>query len=93
MCGNAAYARDFFRHLGRRQQPAMAWPGTLAQLDFRHLYFIARGSFAKLHGIKIAVFVARSEITRSQFPHQVAAMFEVMVTQSPIAQAGGEQEV
>ena len=56
----------------------MARLGSLAQLDLGHLHLIVLCLVAEAFRIEITVVAAGTEIAGTQFPDNVAAMFEVI---------------
>ena len=58
---------------------------ALAQLDLGHLDLIVLRFVLKRVRIERAILLARAEIARSQFPHDVAAMFQVIGRETTLA--------
>ena len=56
----------------------MARLGSLTQLDLGHLHLIVLCLVAEAFRIEITVVAAGTEIAGTQFPDDVAAMFEVI---------------
>ena len=52
--------------------------GALAELDFNHFDLRLAGLAGKALGVKTALLVAATEVTRANFPNQVAAMHAVV---------------
>src|SRR6516225_749036 len=74
----AAGARNFRGDLGGRQHAAVARLRALADLQLNHLDLVERGGFRKPLRRKGAVRVASTEIARTDFPDNVAAVLAVV---------------
>src|SRR5579885_2039997 len=82
---DAADARNLLRHLGARQDAALAGLRALAQLDFNHAHLRMPRHFAQLALVEIAVKIAHAVLGGAHLEHQVAAAGEVVWRQAALA--------
>src|ERR1700738_3053619 len=83
--GDAPDLGDLFGDLGRRQHPAMAGLGALADLEFDHLDLIVGGDAGEFFRIERAVAVAATEISGANLPDQIAAVLAMIGTDAALA--------
>ena len=76
----AARSGDFRIDLCRREYAAMAWLGALAKLQFDHFHLFALCRLFEFLGAKSAVRIAAAEVSGSDLPNNVAAVFSMIGT-------------
>src|SRR6516165_3863369 len=87
---HAARQSDLGADLGCRQYPAVAWLGTLAQLQLDHLNLITLRSFLEFSRAERSISVATTEISRTDFPDDVAPIFAMIGAVAAFAGVVGE---
>ena len=82
---DAARLGDFRRYFFPQQNAAATRLGALADLDLDHLDLIERGLILESRRIELAVLGAAAEISRAQFPDQIAAAGTVIARHAALA--------
>ena len=81
---HAARCSDFRADLGPGQHAALAGFGALAELELNHFDLRLGRVPGKFVGIEAAIGIAAAEITRADFPNQVATVDFVMHGNRPL---------
>src|SRR5699024_10549205 len=90
---HAACSGNFRRHLGARQDAAMAGFGALADLDFDHLDLRINRLLGKALRTESAILIAAAKIPRANFPDQIAAMLAVITTDTTLTRILGKTAI
>src|SRR3546814_51727 len=81
---------DLGGYLGARQYAAMAWLGSLRQLDFYHFDAVLPRPIGKNLFRKISLFIATAEIARPDIPDQIAFVLKMVAADPAFACVVGE---
>ena len=82
---HATCSGNLGRHFRPWQHTALAWLGALAEFELNHFDLWVAGVNAKFFGVKTAIIVATTKVTRSNLPHQITTMHTVVLADRAFA--------